>query len=59
MEWYGIKGIFVNDDYEVFDLERGGESVITQYSDQYRWEWSDTYYGNLKNKIGAFMEDAR
>lgn len=59
VEGYGIKGIFVNDDYEVFDLERGGESVITQYSDQYRWEWSDTYYGNLKNKIGAFMEDAR
>lgn len=56
VKWYGIGGIFVNDNCEVFDLERGGKSVLTQYSDQYNWWWSDTYYCNLRNKIDDYME---
>lgn len=52
---YGIKGIFVNDNYEVYDLEKGDESIITEYSDEYSWDWSNSYYDNLKKKIDEFM----
>lgn len=52
---YGIKGIFVDDNYEIYDLERNG-SVITDYDEQYTWWWSDLYYCNLKNKIDEFMK---
>ena len=52
---YGIKGIFVNDDYEVYDLEKGDRNILTTYSDTYTWDWSDSYYDNLKKKIDEFM----
>lgn len=54
---YGVKGIFVNDDYEVYDLEKGNGSVITDYDERYTWFWSDSYYNNLKNKIDEFMKN--
>lgn len=53
---YGIKGIFVNDDYEVFDLEKTDDGIITGYCDEYRWEWTNSYYDNLKGKIEIFMK---
>lgn len=56
VKWYGIKGIFVNENYEVYDLENGDGGVITDYSDEYSWWWSDTYYLNLRSKIDSFME---
>ena len=52
---YRIKGIFVNDDYEVYDLEKGDRNILTTYSDTYTWDWSDSYYDNLKKKIDEFM----
>lgn len=52
---YGIKGIFVDDDYNVFDLEKCNGSVITEYSNDYSWNWSDAYYQHLKFKIDEFM----
>lgn len=51
MDLYGIKGIFINDSYEVYDLEKGDGSILTEYADQYFWDWSDTYYENVKKKI--------
>lgn len=51
---YGVKGIFTNEDYEVFDLEKGNE-VISDYKSEYPYNWSNTYYNNLKEKIDAFM----
>lgn len=52
---YGIKGIFVNNDYEVFDLEKADGSIITEYLDEYRWDWSNSYYDNIKKKIEEYM----
>lgn len=57
VDTYGIKGIFVNDKYEVYDLEKDdGESVIEKYADKYSRCWSDLYYDNLKKKIDEFMQ---
>ena len=53
---YGIKGVFVNDDYEVYDLEKGNGSTLTTYCDKYTWDWSDSYYDNLKKKIDEFIK---
>ena len=55
VEIYDIKGIFVNDDYEVFDLEKSDGSIITEYRSKYSREWSNSYYDNLKKKIDEFM----
>jgi hypothetical protein len=55
---YGVKGIFVNDDYEVFDLEQGDGCVITEYREDYSWNWSDTYYQHLKLKMDEFMNQS-
>lgn len=52
---YGIKGIFVNNNYEVYDLEKADGSIITEYLDEYSWDWSNSYYDNLKKKIDEFM----
>ena len=54
-DWYQIVGVFVNADYEVFDLEKDDESVISKYCDNYTSEWTDKYYDNLKIKIDMFM----
>lgn len=56
VEWYGIKGIFVNDDYDVYDLEKGEGNIIEKYRDSYGWKWSDAYYENLKKCIDQFMK---
>lgn len=53
---YGIKGTFVNDNYEVFDLEESDDRVIMEYANDYSWNWSDAYYQHLKSKIDEFME---
>lgn len=55
VDWFGIKGIFVNDSYEVYDIEKGQDQVITDYLDEYSWEWSSDYYNNLKLYIEQFM----
>lgn len=55
VEWYGIKGIFVNDSYEVFEIEKGQSEVIRDYMDTYGWEWSSVYYENLKKFVDQFM----
>lgn len=53
-EWYGIRGIFVDDNYEVFDIEKGGNSILKGYADSYKYEWSVEYLNNLKEKIDSF-----
>ena len=55
-DWLGIKGIFVNEDYEVYDIEKGDGSVIKGYNDVYPRTWSDDYYNNLKKKIELFYD---
>lgn len=54
-DWYQIVGVFVNADYEVFDLEKNDESVISNYCKKYTSNWTGKYYDNLKIKIDMFM----
>lgn len=55
VDWFGIKGIFVNESYEVFDIEKGQSEVISGYLDEYNWAWSNNYYNNLKGYVEQFM----
>lgn len=49
VEWYGIKGIFVDEEYHVINIETGmpfdenGENVVEK-------RWSAAYYQNIKIK---------
>jgi hypothetical protein len=61
IDWYGVKGIFVNGKCEVYDLERSGSAIIQEYKKsckEYAWECNDndSYYINLKAKIKEFEE---
>ena len=51
VKWMKIDGIFVGEDNEVFDLECGDDTFISQYKARYTWEWSDAYYSQLTNRI--------
>lgn len=53
--WYGIKGVFVNDNYEVYDIEKGDGLIINDYQESYGYGWSESYYNNLKALIDSFM----
>lgn len=55
VEWYGIKKIFVNGNYDIFDIEKGDGSIINDYQKSYNWAWNDNYYNNLKIMIDSFM----
>ncbi len=58
-EWFGVRGIFVDDNDKVLDLEYSDGTTIKQYSASYSWQWSDRYYENLKKKILEFEGDRR
>lgn len=53
-EWLGIKGIFTDENNEVFDLEYNDGTIIKGYAEKYDWKWSDAYYENLKEKIKEY-----
>jgi hypothetical protein len=55
VDWYGIEGIFVNDNYDVYDIERGNGKVILAHLDKYDWDWSENYYSNLKEYVDRFV----
>lgn len=56
VEWYGIKGIFVDEDYNVFDIEKGNGTCIRDYAASYAWQWSSSYYDNLKKIVDRYQE---
>lgn len=51
VDLYGIRGVFVNEDNEVYDLGKGDGSILTEYDEDYTWDWNDAYYENVKKKI--------
>ena len=55
-DWYGVKGIFTNNNYEIFDIQTGDGSVITDYSGMQGWDWNMRYYNNLKERIDVFID---
>ena len=56
VDWWGIKGIFTDLEYNIFDLEYYDNSIITELygGKKYQYQWSMNYYNNLKKKIDAF-----
>lgn len=56
VDWMGLKGIFTDENYAVFDLEKDDGSTLninTKY--QSEWSWSKKYYQHIKDKIRLFM----
>lgn len=51
IDWLNIFKIFVDEDYNVYDLEYSDGRIINSYKDTYSKEWSNDYYNNLKRKI--------
>ncbi len=58
INWLGIKGIFTDERYNVFDLEScSGETINSFNSGKVaNRSWSLNYYENVKNKIEAFQK---
>lgn len=56
IDWLGVKGIFTDENYGVYDLEYDDGRVITSYRSpaEYQRQWSIAYYNNLKKKILKF-----
>lgn len=46
-----LRGLLVNEQYEILDIEKGDGSVLKEYALSYSWDWSEEYYDNLKKII--------
>lgn len=55
VDWLGIRGIFTNEKYEVYDIEKGNAAIIDDYLDTFPWMWSVGYYNSIKLKIEEYM----
>lgn len=56
VDWLGIRGSFVNENSEVFDLEKGDNSILTVYHSEIDWQWSDSYFEHVKSAINRFEQ---
>lgn len=62
VNWMKIKGIFVTDDYEIYDLEKSDDSTLDRLKKSYMHPknrnylsaWSNDYYDNVKKKIEKY-----
>lgn len=54
VEEYGIMGVFVNENFEVYDIEKGNGEIISNYGESYSRQWSNRYYDNLRILIDKF-----
>jgi len=54
VDWLGVRGSFVNENNEVFDLEKGEDSILTDYHSEIDWQWSDSYFEHVKSAINRF-----
>ena len=67
VNWLKIDGIFVNENYEIYDLEKNDRSTLTELKSHYvsfndaayLSSWSLTYYENVKGKISEFETKLR
>lgn len=52
IDWFGVKGIFTDEKYNVLDLEFETDKIITSYKStaEYHKQWTDVYYNNIKKK---------
>lgn len=58
IDWMGVKGIFTDDSYNVYDLECMDNSTIKAYRtvQEYQEPWTDAYYENLKARIELYVK---
>ena len=54
VDFFGIKGIFVDNDYNVYDLSSYDRKTLEKYQNRYSYDWTVPYYNNLKIKIEEF-----
>lgn len=68
VDWYGVKGIFVDEQGDVYDLSgygsqiirpEGGEKLSRNTYPGYSTRWTYVYYINLKRKIDKFADECR
>ena len=59
IDWMEIKGIFVDEAYNVYDLKSIDAKILTDYwkLSRYQEQWSETYYNNLITKIDLYHEN--
>lgn len=57
IDWLGIKGIFTDESYNVYDLEYVDNRILREYKNlhEYNRAWSNAYYNNLKSKINIYI----
>lgn len=55
IDWWGVRGILTDEDYQVYDLEYAEKRVLTEYKTRYSREWSKEYYENVKRKVEEGM----
>ena len=59
VEWWGVRDIFTDNDYNVFDLEYNGDFLVKTHRKipEYEMQWSEKYYRNVKECIKLFMRN--
>lgn len=58
VDWYGIKGVFVDEEYRVINIETGTPFDESR-DDPAEKRWSDTYYRNIKSKSDLWEQSMR
>lgn len=59
VEWLKVGGIFVDENYNIYDLEKNDNTIIINYQEDYKREWTDSYYSNIKAKISKYYEERK
>ncbi len=59
VEWLKVGGIFVDENYNIYDLEKNDNTIIINYKEDYKREWTDSYYSNIKAKISKYYEERK
>lgn len=52
---YSIEGVFVNENFEVYDIEKGNGEIISNYAESYSRQWSNRYYDNLRKLVDKYF----
>lgn len=56
IKWMKIDTIFVDNNNNIFDLDKNNKTIISKYYEQYSKKWELNYYENLKVKIDEFIK---
>ncbi|MEB3012033.1 hypothetical protein VJI77_03370 [Parvimonas sp. D2] len=57
IEYFQIKGIFTDEDNNIFDLKKNNGDIINDYCNSYNKHWEEIYYKNVKEKINIFLKN--